>query len=48
MLSVKENNIFLTRGDDADFELKLITPNGEPYELQEGEKARFTMRKEPA
>lgn len=47
MLSVKENNIFLTRGDDAELELKLTTPNGEPYELQEGERAHFTMRKEP-
>lgn len=47
MLNIKENNIYLTRGDDAEFELKLTTPEGEPYELQDGESAHFTMRKEP-
>lgn len=47
MLQVKDNNIYLTRGDYAELELKLITPSGKGYILQEGETAVFSVRRKP-
>lgn len=47
MFKIDGSKIKLTRGDDAVIELAVFTPDNKPYEPQEGEKARFTVRKRP-
>lgn len=47
MFKIDGNKITLTRGDDAVIELSVFTPDNKPYQIQEGEKARFTVRKNP-
>lgn len=40
-----DNDIYLTRGDTANFELELIREDtGEPYVLEEGDVIRFSMK----
>ena len=45
MFKIDGSKITLTRGDDAVIELSVFTPDNKPYQVQEGEKARFTVRK---
>ena len=47
MFKIDGSKIKLTRGDDAVIELAVFTPDNKPYNPQEGEKARFTVRKRP-
>ena len=47
MFKIDGSKITLTRGDDAVIELSVFTPDSKPYKVQEGEKARFTVRKRP-
>ena len=47
MFRIDGSKISLTRGDDAIIELSVFTPDNKPYQVQEGEKARFTVRKRP-
>ena len=47
MFKIEGSKITLTRGDDAVIELSVFTPDNKPYQVQEGEKARFTVRKRP-
>lgn len=47
MFKIEGSKITLTRGDDAVIELSVFTPDNKPYQPQEGEKARFTVRKKP-
>lgn len=47
MFKIDGSKIKLTRGDDAVIELAIFTPDNKPYKPQEGEKARFTVRKKP-
>lgn len=47
MFKIEGSKITLTRGDDAVIELSVFTPDNKPYQPQEGEKARFTVRKRP-
>lgn len=47
MFKIDGSKITLTRGDDAVIELSVFTPDNKPYKVQEGEKARFTVRKKP-
>ena len=47
MFKIDGSKITLTRGDDAVIELSVFTPDNKPYQVQEGEKARFTVRKRP-
>lgn len=47
MFKIDGSKITLTRGDDAVIELSVFTPDNKPYKVQEGEKARFTVRKRP-
>lgn len=47
MFKIEGSKITLTRGDDAVIELSVFTPDNKPYQVQEGEKARFTVRKNP-
>lgn len=47
MFKIEGSKIILTRGDDAVIELSVFTPDNKPYQVQEGEKARFTVRKRP-
>lgn len=47
MFKIDGSKITLTRGDDAVIELSVFTPDNKLYQVQEGEKARFTVRKRP-
>lgn len=47
MFKIDGSKITLTRGDDVVIELSVFTPDNQVYQLQEGEKARFTVRKKP-
>ena len=47
MFKIDGSKITLTRGDDAVIELSVFTPDNKPYKVQEGERARFTVRKRP-
>lgn len=47
MFKIDGSKITLTRGDDAVIELSVFTPDNQVYQPQEGEKARFTVRKKP-
>jgi hypothetical protein len=47
MLEVLKNEVRMTRGDTAIFDLEITDPAGEPYELQDGDVVRFTIRKTP-
>lgn len=41
----KTNVIRLTRGDYAMFSISILTADGNPYELQDGDTVRFTVKK---
>lgn len=45
MFTVVNNEIFLIRGDSAEFELKLRSKVGKPIQLTEDDKLLFTVRK---
>lgn len=47
MFSINENTnvIRLTRGDYAMFSISILDADGEPYEMQEGDVVRFTVKK---
>lgn len=47
MLKIKNGVITLTRGDDCLIDLKIYTPDNKEYIPRNGERARFTVRKEP-
>ena len=47
MLFVENDQVFLTRGDDAVLEVSL-TAAGKPYEMQPGDVLQFTARKLPS
>ena len=47
MLSIIKNQISMTRGDTAILHVDLAYPDGTPYDLQEGDVVRFTVRKNP-
>jgi len=44
MLRIEDNNIYLTRGDTAVIDISL-TYDGEPYQMQEGDKLLFAMKR---
>lgn len=44
MLTITENEVFLTRGDSADLEVIIYDLDGEIYSLQTGDKLEFTMK----
>ena len=41
----EENNVFLTRGDHAIFDVEITDENGDPYTMISGDKIIFTLRK---
>lgn len=43
--SVKQNAIYLTRGDTFMADVRIFQTNGDPYQLQEGDTIRFAMKK---
>lgn len=45
MLKVEDNDIYLTRGDSAQFNIDIVDDNGDVYELEEGDKCEFTVKK---
>ena len=45
MLSVKRNNIFMTRGDTVSLKIDLVDATGDPYYLKEGDIGIFRMKK---
>lgn len=45
MLIVRNDEIHISKGDDASIELT-FSLNGEPYELQEGDKVVFAAKKD--
>ena len=47
MLKINNGVISLTRGDDCVIDLQIYTPSNQEYSPREGEKARFTVRKNP-
>lgn len=47
MLFVENNQVFLTRGDDAVLEVSL-TAAGKPYEMQHGDMLHLTVRRLPS
>lgn len=42
-----KNKIYLTKGDNAEFEVKISYADGTPYILQEGDVVVFTMKVSP-
>lgn len=44
MFRISNNEITLTRGDSAEFDIELSTCDGEPYEPQEGDVIEFTVK----
>ena len=40
-----ENDIFITRGDSAEFEIVLFSDDDEPYVCQDGDVIEFTMKR---
>ena len=44
MFSIDNNIIKLTRGDSATFTITVLTSEGEPYEMQDGDKIEFTLK----
>ena len=45
MLKVQKNKIYLTRGDSAFLTISLNDENGSSYELSEGDKVYFRLKK---
>ena len=45
MLVITDNEVRLTRGDNADIIVQIKDLNGDTYELQEGDKLLFTMKR---
>lgn len=43
--SVKQNTIYLTRGDTFLADVRIFQTCGDPYHLQEGDTIRFAMKK---
>ena len=44
MLKITENEVFLTRGDNADIAVTIYDMNGDVYTLQPGDVLTFTMK----
>lgn len=42
--SVKGTSITLTRGDTLHVQISIFTSDGEPYEVQDGDKVRFALK----
>ena len=47
MLKIEDNKIQLTRGDTGIFNVEILDDAGNPYELDDGDMLRFTVRKSP-
>lgn len=47
MFVIDDTKIQITRGDTGIFSVSLTDEEGEPYDLQEGDTLRFTVRKSP-
>ena len=45
MLVITDNEVRLTRGDNADIQVIIKDLNGDTYELQEGDKLLFTIKR---
>lgn len=45
MLKIEDNVIYLTRGDTAVLNIQIVDLEGELYELEEGDKCEFTLKK---
>lgn len=45
MLKVRHNKIFMTRGDTVSLKVDLVDYDGDPYTLQDGDKAIFRLKK---
>ena len=45
MLFITDNEVRMTRGDNADIIVQIKDLNGDTYELQEGDKLLFTMKR---
>lgn len=45
MLEVKNNAIYLTRGDSAQLHVEITNDLGEIYELEDGDICEFTLKK---
>lgn len=45
MFKAYENTIIITRGDSACFEIDVLSPEGEPVELDESTLVTFTVKK---
>ena len=45
MLVITDNEVRLTRGDNADIIVQIKDLNGDAYTLQEGDKLLFTMKR---
>lgn len=45
MLTIDNHRITLTRGDDTYFDVNITTEDGTEYELAEGDKVVFTVKK---
>ena len=43
MLMMKDNEIFMSKGDDVAFSISLTDVDGKPYTLQEGDKIIFSV-----
>lgn len=43
--SVKGTSITLTRGDTLHIQISIFTSEGEPYEVQDGDKVRFALKR---
>lgn len=44
MLQIKNNVVYLTKGDTAYLEISLVNDAGEPYEMFEGDKLTLTVK----
>ena len=47
MFRINGNEIYLTRGDTAQFSVSITDDKNEEYQLQENDKLIFTVRKKP-
>lgn len=48
MLIIEEQNVYLTRGDDATLEFELTLEDGEAYEMAADDQLFFTVRELPS
>ena len=47
MLLIEDDVIYLTRGDDAEFEITIQDEDGNAYQMREGDKLILTVRTQP-